>query len=150
MTIKLKKNNICEKAKRYWTIRKKFEDAGNCYILKDGRVLDLHYNGKNYDHAEVGLAWSTIPVEEYWRQMDADENNRKFQMKCAAIRATRTPSSLYVESEHRPTEKQAQVLVHDIQRVTPKFIILKRGDACEFVSRNPRPLDVQRWISKCW
>jgi len=151
----VRRKDICKMAKEYWMSAKDLSDSLSSFILRDGKVLEMSKNGEGYSHAAVGMAWDSHNArcdddDTYFDDMDM------FMNVCGAMRFTQMDMhrQMVIETTLKPTEKQILTLVKDIREKKPESLDLydDEGDGtyCEYISKNPRPLDIQRWISKCW
>jgi len=73
----------------------------------------------------------------------------KFMNDCNAIRFWNSLSRILVECNRKPTEKQVQTIVRSVRENPSRGIYLADNDNIDRIE-NPRPLDIQRWISRCW
>ena len=151
------KNHVdeCKKITKRFGTTKKLECAG--FILPDGKMINLckkkhemtYYSDRTREHWEM--------IKKVYPEMIIQEGIITYLDRCKAIRIRKTPIRLWAQAVHKPTKKQTEQLVKAVkdadrlhaQRVDPT----KEEDEdiyCDTTLNNPRPLDVRRWISKCW
>ncbi|MCX6666213.1 MAG: hypothetical protein NT038_09200 [Euryarchaeota archaeon] len=159
----MKKKTICEHAKEYWETYNDFDfniDVG--FIMKDGKIMEMIPNNNNskYTHEAVSKAW----LDDLDKRTPENVNKgmRDFMKECGAIRFSihwqdgEHADVLFETTHHKPTVHQIKTIVNDIRGMEKvEFYALlvsphHSPQYCEYKSENPRPLDVQRWISKCW
>ena len=152
---------ICKLAKQFWKKSDRLED--DAYIFKDGTIIYMRYAKTNEiaDHGHISIpeAWSDNPKF-------TEESVNEFLDTCGTIRydifesGEKGEEGIFLdtfETIKKPTDKQINVIAKHIQENRPKrvdfnrqMLIQSKASYCNYYSKNPRPLDVQRWVNKCW
>ena len=153
--------NICKKAKKYWETLPTLSAAGSAFILDDGKVLDMirKSDGRPYGHDDVSMAYGGKPF-----------GYLSFLKNCNAIRFFHYDGVVTFEAVKKPNEKQIKTIIKDIKESQPEKMSLAKYNPpkkhkdmfidnrefqqgyhhCILETNKPRPMDIQKWISKCW
>lgn len=152
---------ICKSAKQFWKKADRLDD--DAYIFKDGTIIYMRYAKNNepaeHGHVSISEAWSDNPKF-------TEEGVNKFLDTCGAMRYNILESGeegeggIFLdtfETIKKPTDKQINIIVKHIREKEPKRVDFNRqipnqlkASYCNYYSKNPSPLDVQRWVNKCW
>ena len=159
MTTKKEFKNHVDKCKRMvkkYGTTKKLECAG--FIMPDGTMIDFCKKKKEsqfdtsrtYEHYEM--------VKEYYQRPEIAVDISPFQKDCGAIRIRHGPIRTWVSAVRKPTPKQVEKLKKAIEDGCDRLYAVKIDRSkeaeeeriCEYTINQPRPLDIQKWIHKCW
>ena len=120
------------------------------FIMPDGETIDIGH------HQHVDIAWSNKIQDEDKAYRFLDD----FMKKCHAmtfhvLKFSDKKKILSVNSFKKPTSKQVEKINHIIPYVDAfepfsDYYDPQKPDGCYMKINHPRPLDVQRWISRCW
>jgi len=144
--------------------------ADGVWILPDGRLLktgNIHSDvGGIYEKTRPVLKEKLIPsfTQDYqercrtirvgWYALDEDGTqipvaNKKMAEEAGIPIKEVKSHYLYAESYHKPTKQQVDTLVKLFKNMRNPEANFERSETmCAL--RIDRPLDIQRWISKCW
>ena len=145
----------CRKAEKYFGLTDSYQCAG--FIMPDGKMIDLCYTDKDkekaplwqekHEHIEIGHAYNLFT---------SYDELESFLHDCHAIRFRKqgTDGIIRVEARDKPTSKQTQQITEALKEGCSRFFAIgpefREKEECIYSITEPRPLDIQKWINKCW
>lgn len=120
------------------------------FLLPDGSAIDF----SKLSHIEIAKPFQTETDTRFHRS--AFGIMTKFIKGCQAVRYALNKIEdkrvLLVDAAQRPTPEQVQKLNHYIPVVDTLYA--ERSDdavwPCSYEKEKPRPIDMQKFVNKCW
>lgn len=124
----------CELLKEEYGLTESFDCAG--FITPEGKMINLCINGKT-EHDEM--------VPNHKKLID-------YLRDCCVVRFRKQDKRIWVTSECKPTPEQTAKMVEAIKETGVKIFYAygPPNEECLLATSDPRPLDIQKWISKCF
>lgn len=132
------------------------------WIMADGMMLDYMHHDEEFDHDAVG---EFLPKPKF---RAGDEAINEFMDNCNAIRLSDVSGmdvgrgrALNLEMYHKPTDEQIKTVTNILKKPETKLFVAERTSldecsrgsekkSCYYETHNPHPMDIQRFISRCW
>ena len=141
--------------KKYGTTRK-IGCAG--FIMPDGKMINFCRKKKTDSHDRTYEHYEMVKECYQKKGQIVDADILPFQKECGVVRIRHGPIRTWVSAVRKPTVKQVEQLKKAIVDGCDRLYAVKIDNSkeadderiCESIINQPRPLDIQRWINKCW
>jgi len=146
-------------AREKWSVRDSFCEELSEFILSDGKILSIVDDDENtYSHCHVSEAWTDVEKRDddkfYIENPEFSDNEmNRFLDDSGAIRVqicNHGPNEFnyYIHANKKPTEVQINLIIEEVEKYDFDEIHFLYRDGTRDVIKNPRPIDIQRWVSK--